>query len=82
MGSNLLTVTETRADVLAYRLSSRIDDLARALARAGAEPAASMRLLELAAVAAVHAVGLTELTAPPQEEAGSAPEPLPLAAAA
>jgi hypothetical protein len=63
MGANADHVNESRADATAHRLTSRIDDLARALARAGASPEDSSRLLELAAIAAMHAVSLAEVSA-------------------
>lgn len=53
----------TDADLLAHRLSDRIDELARALAAAGASDADRCRLLESAAMAAMHAVSLEALTA-------------------
>lgn len=55
-------------DVIASRMSRHIDGLAAALAGAGAPSEPSMRLLELAAVAAMQAASLVELVA-------AAPEP-------
>ncbi len=52
-----------RADVTAARLAARISELQRALGAAGARPGDAGRLLELAAVATIHAVELEELAA-------------------
>jgi hypothetical protein len=62
-------VTGTRAEALAFRLGGQIDELSRALAAAGATGPESMRLLESAALAAMHAVSLEAL-------AGLGPEPV------
>ncbi len=74
------------SDSVAQRLSSHIDELARALARAGAPQAESSRLLELAALATMHAVALTEVAADvdplPAVPAREAPRPVELRAAA
>ena len=55
-------------DVLALRLSAEIDALAASLAAAGPLGEDALRLLEAAAVAAMHAVSLEELR-------NDAPEP-------
>jgi hypothetical protein len=71
-------------DVVALRLAERIDELSRALARAGVAPDASAQLLELAAVAAMHAVSLDALSAPapaPSRRLRVAPPPAPRALA-
>jgi hypothetical protein len=52
----------TDGDTLALRLSARIDELASSLAAAGPIGAEGMRLLESAALAAMHAVALEELS--------------------
>ncbi|HET8607826.1 MAG TPA: hypothetical protein VFL66_12470 [Gaiellaceae bacterium] len=68
------------ADAVAYRMSSHIDGLARALAGAGADEADASRLLELAALAAMHAVTLAEVAAEPPAPARRVAEPAPVAA--
>lgn len=55
-------------DAVAHRLSGHIDELARALAQARAPEPEAARLLELAALAAMHAVTLAELGADEPEE--------------
>ncbi len=63
-------------DAVAHRMSGHIDGLARALAAAGAPAEETSRLLELAAIAAMHAVTLAEVAAEPPERARRAvPEP-------
>jgi hypothetical protein len=81
MGTNRRSM---RSDVVAVRLSAQIDGLARALTAAGAPADASARLLELAAVAALHAVSLAELTGDDREPepAGTAVPPAASLAAA
>ncbi|HSP70958.1 MAG TPA: hypothetical protein VLN26_01235 [Gaiellaceae bacterium] len=71
---------ETAADAVARRLTSHIDGIARALAATGAPQEESSRLLELAAMAAMHAVTLAEVAAEPPERARRA-APAPPAAA-
>lgn len=64
------------ADAVALRMSSHIDGLARALAAAGAPAEATARLLELAALATMHAATLVEIAAEPPERARrAAPAP-------
>jgi hypothetical protein len=52
-------------DLVAVRLTAQIDDLARALARAGVPLGEQARLLELASVAALEAVALEATHAGP-----------------
>ena len=64
------------ADAVAQRMSNHIDGLARALAAAGAPAEATARLLELAALATMHAATLVEVAAePPERFRGAAVEP-------
>jgi hypothetical protein len=57
------TVSEaTRSERTARILSGRLEELARALERAGAPPESAARLLEAASVATLHAVALDILT--------------------
>jgi hypothetical protein len=49
-------------DTLALRLSAQIDELARALSAAGPIGPDGLRLLESAAIAAMNAVSLDELS--------------------
>ena len=72
MGANRDRVT---SDAVAHRMSSHIDELARALAAAGARQEDSSRLLELAALAAMHAVTLAEFSSEPPEPLRQAPAP-------
>jgi hypothetical protein len=53
---------EARSDLTARRLTLRLEELARALERAGARPVAATRLLESASVATMHAVSLDLVT--------------------
>jgi len=66
------------ADVLALRLSAEIDELASALAAAGPLGDGALRLLESAAVAAMHAVSLEELRREEAEAPRQAAEPAPV----
>lgn len=66
------------ADAVALRMSSHIDGLARTLAAAGAPAEATARLLELAALATMHAATLVEIAAEPPELTRRA-EPAPAA---
>jgi hypothetical protein len=62
-------------------MSSHIDGLARALAAAGAPAQEAARLLELAALATMHAATLVEVAADPPERArrdAAAPAATPL----
>lgn len=64
------------ADAVALRMSSHIDGLARTLAAAGAPAEATARLLELAALATMHAATLVEIAAePPELTRRAAPAP-------
>ncbi|MGZ4388583.1 MAG: hypothetical protein ACXVZL_04300 [Gaiellaceae bacterium] len=64
-------------DAVAHRMSGHIDGLARALAAAGAPAEETSRLLELAALAAMHAVTLVEVAAePPEPVRRAAPAPV------
>jgi len=56
-----------RTDALACRLGAEIDALSRALAAAGVGGEAAARLLESAALAAMHAVSLEALAEAPPE---------------
>jgi hypothetical protein len=72
-------MTSDRSDVVAVRLTSQIDDLSRSLSRAGVALGQRVRLLELAAVAAMQAVTLETSKTP---EPATAPAPVtPLSAA-
>ena len=66
-------MTSDRSDVVAVRLTSQIDDLSRSLSRAGVALGQRVRLLELAAVAAMQAVTLETSKA-----SGSAAAPAPV----
>jgi hypothetical protein len=69
-------MTSDRSDVVAVRLTSQIDDLSRSLSRAGVALGQRVRLLELAAVAAMQAVTLETSKTPEPATAPASVTPL------